>query len=175
VSRPVCAVFIATSVDGYIAREDGGIDWLARVEVAGEDYGYGAFLESVDALVIGRATYEVAAGFEPWPYAGKRCVVMSHRPIEDRHGEEAAAGDVAAVVARLGAQGVRRIYVDGGKVIQQFLAAGLIDELTISVIPVVLGAGVRLFAAGVGEHVLVVLGTRGWASGLVQTRWRVAR
>ncbi|MET0790969.1 MAG: dihydrofolate reductase, partial [Polyangiaceae bacterium] len=71
-----CSVFIATSLDGYIARADGSIDYLSIVERAGEDYGYRAFFDSIDTLIIGRSTYDLALSFDPWPYAGKRCVVL---------------------------------------------------------------------------------------------------
>jgi len=75
--RPRCAAFIAVSVDGFIARPDGGLDWLDAVRLEGEDYGYQAFFDSVDALVMGRNSYDAALSFEPWPYAGKRCIVLT--------------------------------------------------------------------------------------------------
>ena len=170
-ASPRCSVFIATSVDGYIARQDGGIDWLDRVQVAGEDYGFGAFWVTVDALVIGRGTYDTACGFAEWPYAGKQVVVMTHRPGTSRHGERYAAGTPAEVLAGTRAT---RVYVDGGNVIRQFVAAGLIDDVTISVVPVVLGAGIRLFAGGEGEHAWALAGTQSWPSGLVQLRYRAS-
>lgn len=168
-----CSVFIATSLDGYIAREDGGIDWLDRVQLAGEDYGFAAFFASVDALVMGRGTYDTAIGFPEWPYAGKRVYVLTHRPTEARHGEVFVSGTAAGVADRAHRDGVRHLYVDGGGVIAQFLAARLIDHLTISIVPVVLGGGRRLFAGGEGEHALELEGAETWAaSGLVQLRYR---
>jgi dihydrofolate reductase len=164
-------VFIAASVDGFIARADGSIDWLDAVQRPGEDYGFARFYETVDALVMGRRTYETALGFPAWPYAGKRCVVLAHAARPARHGEEFAAGDVRAVVDRLGADGVRRVYVDGGDVISQLLAAGLIDDLTLSIVPVLLGAGARLFGA-MPERTLVLEESRAYPSGLVQLRYR---
>jgi dihydrofolate reductase len=143
---PRFSVFIAVSVDGYIARKDGALDWLDRVELPGEDYGYAEFMSSVDALVIGRNTYDTVLGFGEWPYADKRCVVLTQRPAQAAHGERFFAGDVAALVAEFALQGVRRVYVDGGGVIRQFLAADLLDDLTLSVIPVLLGSGVPLFS-----------------------------
>ena len=79
-ARPQCSVYIATSIDGYIARLDGSLDWLARVEAEGEDYGYASFFAGVDVLVIGRNTYDTVLGFGQWPYEGKRCVVLTNRP-----------------------------------------------------------------------------------------------
>ena len=164
------AVFIATSLDGYIARADGAIDWLSIVEAPGEDYGFAAFFATIDTLVIGRGTYDVALGFEAWPYAGKRVIVMTHRALEPRHGERPFAGTAAELAAELGPDA--RVYVDGGRTICQFLAAGLIDRVTVSLIPIVLGGGIRLFDGGEGEHRLALEGTQAWPSGLVQLRYR---
>jgi dihydrofolate reductase len=162
-------VFIATSLDGYIARPDGGIDWLERVELAGEDYGFADFFASVDALVMGRATYDVVSSFAEWPYADKRLYVLTNRPAEAVHGEVFVAGTPGEVLERVAADGAQHVYVDGGVVIRQFAAAGLIDRYTISIIPIMLGAGIRLFAGGEGEHGLVLERSHSWAaSGLVQ-------
>jgi dihydrofolate reductase len=168
-----CSVFIATSLDGYIARTDGRLDWLGTVQRPGEDYGYARFSDTVDAVVLGRTTYDTVLGFgsDAWQYGGKRVVVMTHRPAESRHGESFFAGTPAELVATLAAEGHRRVYVDGGRVIQQFLAAGLLDDLTVSVIPVVLGAGIPLFAGS--EHPLALDGVEAFASGLVQLKYRL--
>jgi len=167
-----CSVFIATSLDGYIARADGSIDYLSMVERAGEDYGYAAFISSIDALIIGRSTYDLALGFEPWPYAGKRCVVLTHKPPPARHGETFFAGDPRVLVARLAAEGAQHAYIDGGGVIQQFLAARLIDELTVSIIPVLLGEGIRLFGETQGDLPLELVSSKSFESGLTQLTYR---
>jgi dihydrofolate reductase len=169
-ARPRCSVFIATSLDGYIARADGSLDWLALVEAPGEDYGYGAFAGSVDALVMGRGTYEAALAFAAWPYRDLRVIVLGHAPRPSRHGEEHTDLAPAALCARLADEGVGHIYVDGGATIRGFLDAGLIDDLTISIVPIVLGAGVRLFG-GTAEHRLTLIESRGFPSGLVQVRY----
>ena len=140
---PSCFVFIATSVDGFIARRDGGIDWLESVERPGEDYGYQRFFDSVDAVVVGRGTDEVVRAFDGWLYGTKRCIVMTHRRFEPKANEEYFAGTAAELLGKLAAEGVKRVYVDGGVVISQFLAAGFIEQLTISQIPVLLGEGCR--------------------------------
>jgi dihydrofolate reductase len=173
-AHPLCSVYIATSVDGYIARSDGGLEWLARVEAEGEDYGYAAFFAGVDALVIGRNTYDTVLGFGQWPYADKRCVVLTHRPADPRDGVEFFAGEPGLLLERLAQEGVRRVYVDGGVVIRQFLVAGLIDELTLSVIPIVLGSGIRLFAGGEPELGLTLVKCHSWPTGLVQLRYRAS-
>ena len=126
-ARPICSIFIAISLDGFIARQDGAIDWLSLVERPGEDYGFQAFFATVDTLVVGRKTYETALGFDAWPYIGKRCVVLTHGELAGRHGERAHSGELGALVERLHADGARRVYVDGGNVIGQFLSVGLID------------------------------------------------
>ncbi len=170
--RPICSVFIATSVDGCIARPDGRIDFLDGVQLEGEDYGFAAFYASVDALVMGRGTWDVVNAFPEWPYEGKRVVVLTDRPAEPRRGETIASGGVVSLLERLHAEGVRRVYVDGGVVIRQFLAAGVVDDLVLSVIPVILGDGVRLFGAGVPELSLTLVESRSWPTGLVQLRYQ---
>ncbi len=167
-----CSAFIAMSLDGYIAREDGGLDWLDRVERPGEDYGYAKFFVTIDALVIGRATYETALRFPEWPYAGKLVLVMTHHTPQPRHGELFVSGTPREVYETLEREGCEHAYVDGGVVIRQFLASRLLDELTISIIPILLGSGIRLFDPDVGEHALELLESRSWPSGLVQVRYR---
>jgi len=171
--RPRFSVFIAMSIDGYIARRDGSIDWLQIVHPLDESHGYDAFFASVDALVVGRGTYDTVQTFPEWPYGAKRVIVLTHRPAEPRHGVEPFDGQVIDLVEKLA--GATRVYVDGGAAIRQFLAADLIDDMTISVVPIVLGDGIRLFPGGEGEHRLALEGHRTWPSGLAQLRYRVAR
>lgn len=172
-ARPICSIFIAISLDGFIARPDGAIDWLSVVERPGQDYGFRAFYDTVDTLVMGRKTYETALGFDAWPYAGKRCVVLTSRALSPRHGERAYAGEPAALVPELYAEGARRVYVDGGNVIGQFLSAGLVDDLTVSIVPVLLGQGLPL-TPGLGRDVRLTLSEeRRFESGLVQLVYRL--
>ena len=173
-SRPRVSVYIAASLDGFIARTDGSIDWLSSVERPGEDYGYKAFFDSADALVLGRKTYDAVLGFHAWPYTGKRCFVATTDPSKaSRHGEEFFAGDLAAVLERLGAEGVEHVYLDGGTVIAQAVKASLVDELTLSIVPVLLGDGTPL-APKIGRDVpLELIEHRAFTSGLVQLRYRV--
>ena len=174
--RPRCSVFIAMSVDGAIARPDGALDWLATVERAGEDYGYAEFFASVDALVVGRKTWETVAAFPDWPWTGKRVVVLTSSTSAPafRHGEERHAGDPAPLLESLAREGVRRVYVDGGETIRRFLAADLVDDLTISLVPILLPAGRRLFADGLLERRLRLVESRAFDSGLVRLRWEFA-
>ncbi len=179
--RPTCSVFVATSLDGFIARPDGRIDWLepqnARVP-AGEDCGYGAFVAGVDAIVMGRHTFEQALGFEPWPYAPP-VVVMSRRGVAVPPAlvgrVSVADEDPPALVGRLGAAGLRRLYVDGGQTIRAFLAAGLIDEPTITTVPVLIGQGRPLFGAPMADVGLELVASRAYPFGFVQSTYRVPR
>jgi dihydrofolate reductase len=173
--RPQCSGYIATSLDGFIARPDGSIDWLSVVEHPGEDYGYKRFFDSIDIIVMGRKTYETALGFPSWPYAGKRCIVLTHAPPASRHGEAFDSGDLAALAERLAADASKRIYVDGGSVLSQFLAIGLLDDLTVSIVPVLLGDGVRLTQTLGLDVRLQLVASRAFESGLVQLEYRVGR
>ena len=167
------SVFIAISLDGYIARAGGDIDWLSIVHPVDEAHGYGPFLASVDTIVIGRGTYEAVLENDKWPYVGKNVIVMTHRPAKAHKAEEFYSGPVLELARRL--TDAKRVYVDGGQVVSQFFAAGLIDDVTISVIPIVLGEGIRLFSGGEGEHRLDLESSRSWPSGMVQMRYRVRR
>ena len=169
--RPRCSVFIASSLDGYIARPDGTFDFLSVVDRPDEDYGFAEFFSTIDALVIGRNTYETALGFPEWPYAGKRCIVLTHREAPSVHGEQFFAGEPQALLEQLAMAGAQRLYVDGGAVIREFLAHDLLDDLTLSIIPVLLGRGVALFGSEVPEQRLALDSCRAYESGLVQLRY----
>lgn len=169
--RPRCSVFIAASLDGYIARPDGTFDFLSLVERPNEDYGFADFFATIDALVIGRNTYETALAFPEWPYAGKRCVVLTHREAPSVHGEQFFAGEPQALLEQLALAGAQRVYVDGGAVIREFLVHDLLDDLTVSIIPTLLGKGIALFGAEVPEQRLALESCKAYESGLVQLRY----
>jgi len=166
------AVFIATSLDGFIARDDGRLDWLEPFH--GEEHGYDAFFDGVDALVIGRGTYDTVAGFPEWPYGNKRLIVCTSRAADPRHGEVLWSGTPRALAERLDREGVRRVYLDGGALIRSFLADNLVDELTINVVPVILGSGRPLFSGGLPETSLGLVESMRFPSGLVQNRYRTS-
>ena len=174
------SVFIATSLDGFIARANGSIDWLEKANATvptGEDCGYRAFIDTVDVLVMGRNTYEMALSFGAWPYEDKRVLVLSSKAIQIpkaiAHTVSTAAETPNQVVARLTAQGATHLYIDGGRTIQQFLSAGLIDELTITLIPVLLGTGIPLFGPLAKDVSLTHLSTQAYDFGFVQHKYRV--
>ena len=173
-ARPACAAFLGMSLDGFIAGPNDELDWLDRGGPP-EDHGFADFFASVDALLIGRRTWEVVSRFPAWPYEGKRVFVLTRRPAEGRHGERLLEGPPALVLAALADVGVRRVYVDGGRVVSQVLAAGFLDELTVSILPVVIGRGIRLFEAAGPERWLDLASSRVFGSGMVQLRYTARR
>jgi len=171
------SVFVGTSVDGFIARKDGGLDFL---DTGGQEpHGYEEFIASVDTIVIGRKTFETVLGFDgPWPYGRKRVVVLSSRPLDlsaVREGVvEAMGGPPEEIMSKLAATGARHLYVDGGITIQRFLRAGLIDRLVVTRVPVLIGDGIPLFGSLPHDVRLHHVATRSYGGGLVQTEYRLA-
>lgn len=168
------SVFIGTSVDGFIARRDGAIDWLPT-EVD-EAHGYDEFIATVDVIVFGRKTFETVLGFGAWPYGTKRVVVLSSQPLDLSAIDgvvEQMDGEPADIVARLAATGAQHAYVDGGVTIQRFLRAGLIQRMIITRVPVLIGDGTPLFGSLPHDVKLRHVETRPFASGLVQTTYDV--
>jgi dihydrofolate reductase len=169
------SVFVGTSVDGFIARPNGDLDFLPPG--GGEPHGYDEFIASVDALVIGRNTFETVLAFPEWPYGDKRVVVLSSRPLDlsaARGGKvEQMAGTPAEIVARLAATGAHHLYVDGGITVQRFLRAGLVQRLVITRVPVLIGDGIPLFGALPRDVRLHHVATRHYPSGLVQSEYDV--
>lgn len=169
------SVFVGASVDGFIARANGALDWLPVG--GGEPHGYDEFMATVDALVIGRKTYETVLTFDDWPYGDRPVVVLSTRALARAPAGarvERMEGDPALILARLSQRGLRHAYVDGGITIQRFLRAGVIQRLIITRVPVLIGAGIPLFGDTQRDIVLRHIATRHYASGLVQTEYEVA-
>jgi dihydrofolate reductase len=173
---PEASVFIGISVDGFIARANGDLDFLPPG--GGEEHGYQEFMASVDALVIGRNTFDKVLTFDEWPYGGKPVVVLSTRPIDSPADPEAVVermeGSPQDIAARLASRGARHLYVDGGITIQRFLQAGLIQRLIITRVPVLIGSGIPLFGALPRDIALRHVATRQYSSGLVQSEYLVA-
>ena len=168
------SVFIGTSVDGFIARANGDLDFLPPD--GGEPHGYDEFMSTVDALVIGRKTFETVLTFDAWPYGQKPVFVLSTRPLANPPlGSivERMSGAPADIVSQLEARGFRHLYVDGGITIQRFLQAGLIQRLIITRVPVLIGTGIPLFGPLPRDIVLKHVATRQYASGLAQSEYVV--
>ena len=170
------SVFVGTSVDGFIARPNGDLDFLPAG--GGEPHGYNEFMASVDALVIGRKTFETVLSFAAWPYGNKRVVVLSSGPVDlsaVRGGVvEQMAGTPAEIVSKLAASGAHHLYVDGGTTIQGFLRAGLVQRLIITRVPVLIGDGIPLFGTLPRDLRLNHVATQHYPSGLVKSEYRIA-
>ena len=170
-----CSVFVGTSVDGFIARRDGSLDWLPPG--GGEEHGYTAFIASVDAIVMGRGTFDTVLKFDRWPFQ-KRVIVLTTHEIDAIPPPEARvefmSGAPRDVVGRLAERGMTHLYIDGGVTIQRFLNAGLIDRMTITRVPVIIGDGIPLFGPTRRDVRLEHVITRSYASGLVTTEYSVA-
>jgi dihydrofolate reductase len=180
--RAKTSVFIATSLDGFIARKDGNLDWLDKFNAtapAGEDCGYNAFFASIDALAMGRKTYEKILTFGEWPYGSKQVIVMSRSPVDiPKHLQEtvsASSETPRELVDRLSAQGSKHLYIDGGMTIQGFLQAGVLDEMTLTLIPVVIGDGIPLFGYIKSDVELSLIESKAYEFGCVQVKYRVRR
>lgn len=173
-----CSVYIATSVDGFIARPDGAIDWLERPEYAASKLNglqYGAFIATVDTIVMGRNTFEKVLSFDHWPYEGTPVVVLSgqnlHIPDHLAGKSSASSGAPEQIVSRLAAEGKKHLYIDGGKTIQRFLEARQIHEITITRIPILLGSGIPLFGSTGIEQSLKLIAATASENGFVQERY----
>jgi dihydrofolate reductase len=169
------SVFVGTSLDGFIARRSGSFDFLP--EGGGEPHGYDEFIATVDAIVMGRNTWDVVLGLPAWPFADKRVVVLSSRPVDltpaAGHPVEQMAGTPAEIVAKLAASGAHHLYVDGGITVRRFLQAGLVDRITITRVPVLIGDGIPLFGVLTGDVRLRHVATQQYKSGLVKSEYEV--
>lgn len=173
-----CHVFIATSLDGFIARSDGAIDWLEGWPDVGHDYGYAAFLSAMDGIIMGRETFQKVLSFEKWPFE-KPVVVMCRSeppalPADFAGHVRFASGTPVEVVAEVARSGWQRAYVDGGLLIQSFLNLGLIHDLIVTRVPILLGGGRPLFGAVSSDLRLEHKSTDAYPSGFVQSRYVTA-
>jgi dihydrofolate reductase len=171
-------VFIATSLDGFVSGTNRRLDWLMKQNTAGEQHGYEAFIESMDGIVMGRGSFETVLTFGAWPY-NKQVIVMS-QTLTDADLPVELAGKVrlttltpAALMDSLRDEGWKRAYVDGGLLVQSFLRCGLIEDLHLTIVPVLIGDGVRLFGPIEADVDLELTHSKSFKSGLVQHRYRV--
>jgi dihydrofolate reductase len=175
------SVFLGMSVDGFIARLDGDIGWLTGGadadgppdDGAGGDFGFADFVSGIDALVMGRGTYDVIAPFDEWPYQGKPVHVLSTTLVPGADPRITVHGSYDDAVAALNGAGYRRVYVDGGRTVHQFLRAGLIADLTLARVPVLIGSGHTPFGELAADIALEHVTTRTFSGGMVQTTYRV--
>ncbi len=177
------AVFLGMSVDGFIARLDHDLSWLTGADEAGGppddgaggDFGFAEFVSGIDALVMGRSTYEVIAPFAEWPYQGRPVHVLSSTLPADGDARIVVHRSFDEAVAALTAAGYRRVYVDGGRTVHQFLAAGLVGELTLSRAPVLIGTGHTPFGEFPADIPLEHVRTSTFPGGMVQSTYLVRR
>ena len=177
------SVFLGMSVDGFIARLDGDLSWLtggdeaggAPDDGAGGDFGFTDFVTGIDALVMGRGTYEVIAPMDEWPYQGKPVHVLSTSLTPGADPRIVVHRSFEETLAALTAAGYRRVYVDGGRTVHAFLRAGLIADLTLSRVPVLIGSGHTPFGELAADIPLEHVATRTYPGGMVQTTYRVRR
>ena len=176
--RPITTVYIATSLDGFIARPDGAIDWLGGPdEDDGEDYGWAEFISAIDAIVMGRTTFEQALGFDGWPFEGMPpltvlSTTMTQVPEQMRGKAEVSSLHPRELLEHLAARGCQGVYVDGGKTIQSFLREDLIDELVITTLPVLIGQGIPLFGGLDADMTWTHVSTKAFEKGLVKSHYR---
>lgn len=176
--RVTAHVFIATSLDGFIARLDGDVGWLLQRDDPAEDHGYSEFIADKDMIVMGRGSYEKVLTFDTWPY--DRPVLVLSEQLADAPVPEALKGKVRFsnrapkdVMAELAGQSVRRVYVDGGRLVQSFLRDGLIADMVITTVPVLIGSGRPLFGALPQDIDLTLVSSRSFSSGLVQSTYQL--
>ena len=169
-------VFMATSLDGFIADENGSVDWLNELpppEDPKEDLGFGALMQSVDRLVMGRTTFNQVLDFDSWAYGDTQVTVLSHQPPPDNIPAGAivnfAQGSPETLIQQFKSEGDQHIYLDGGNVVQQFLSSGLIDEIILTQVPVLLGKGISLFKEELPRDIWKVERVTNYPNGFTQT------
>lgn len=171
------SVFCGISVDGFLARPDHRVDFL---DTGGQEpHGHEEFFKTVDVIVFGRNTYQFVVSYGQWLYGKKAVVVLSSKPVDFswiKNGNvQHMAGDPVDIVTQLEAKGYKHAYIDGGVTIQRFLAAGLIDRMTISMVPVLIGSGMPLFGPLPHDVPLRHVATRTYRGGLVQNEYEVVK
>lgn len=172
VSRPHISVFIAQSLDGYIATDDDQLDWLTKAASDDENYGFDDFLANIDLVAMGRSTYEFIKDLPELPYGDRPVHVFTNRSVDPRDGFTFYAKNPVDAVSDWHHMGFGRVYVDGGNLISQFLQAGLVDEMTITVAPILLGSGKRLFHRIPSTTPLQLVNSKSFPSGMVTLQYQ---
>lgn len=165
--------YVAVSLDGYIATEDGGVEWLSEFSAGGDDYGYEDFYSSIDAVLFGSTTYEQSLRFGEWPLAGKPSWVFTSRQLTaDRDDIIITSKTPSEVLEEIAAQNHKRVWlIGGGKLASSFREHGLITEYIVTIIPIILGKGILLFAPASATEKLTLVESREFPNGLIQLRY----
>lgn len=170
-------LYIASSLDGYIAKPNDDLQFLSIVQKEGEDYGYGDFVSTVDTVIVGRRTYDwvIGQGYS-FPHADKTSYIITRQELPPKGKLTFYNGDLKELVKKLKAENGKNIFCDGGsEIVNQLLAEKLIDELILSVIPIVVGDGTRLFQDGRPEQELELVSAKNFDSGLVQMHYKMKK
>lgn len=171
-------IMMAMSLDGFVARLDHSLDWLNKLETQNEDHGFAEFQERMDVIVMGSGSFRTVLGFGGWPYTIP-CIVMSRTmtdedvPEELRGKVEVSTLEPKALLVSLEKRGLKRAYVDGGAVIRSFVQAGLIEDMKITIVPILLGGGIRIFGPNDKDIDLELVSSTSFPSGLVDLEYRV--
>ncbi|MBI5325141.1 MAG: dihydrofolate reductase [Ignavibacteriae bacterium] len=167
-------VYIAVSIDGYIAKKDGDISWLSIVEKEGEDYGYSDFIKTIDTVIMGRKTYDkVLSMVENFPHKDKKCYIITHTKKPHQDNLEFYTGDLKELVSNLKSEKGNNIFIDGGsEIINYLMKCNLIDEFVISILPILLGDGIKLFKEGNPDDLYELLNVNTFDTGLVQLHYK---
>jgi dihydrofolate reductase len=170
------SVYIAASLDGFIARKNGNIDWLPPGNDGSEDYGYAEFMSTMDHIVMGRNSFEKALTFNEWPY-DKKVIVLTSRnlPLPPKLVDKVEAHHLSPIelIHEMNIRGAAGIYLDGGITIQRFLREGLVDEMTITIIPILIGNGLPLFGPLEKDVNLELIKSQSFKNGFVQNKYKV--
>ncbi len=170
-------VYIAASLDGYIAKPNDDLSFLSIVEKQGEDYGYHQFTENIDTIIQGRKTYEwVMKQVPEYPHFHKQTYIITRTKRESIGNVHFYTDDIKALIANIKSQAGKDIFVDGGaEIVHLLLQNKLIDEIILSIIPVLLGEGLRLFQDNIGEQTLQLVDSKHFDTGLVQVHYRLIK
>jgi len=167
-------LYIATSLDGYIAKPNDDLSFLSIVEQEGQDYGYAEFIKTVDAVIVGRKTYDkvISMGFD-FPHAHKDAYIITRTPRPTIGSVKFYTGNLKSLVDRLKSENGKNIFCDGGaEIVNELLKADLIDEFIISVIPILVGNGIKLFKDGRSEQKLELVSVKSFDKGLTQLHYK---
>ncbi len=171
-------IMMAMTLDGFVARTDHTLDWLDKQDTVGEDHGFTKFMESVDVIVMGSGSFRTVLGFGEWPYA-KPVIVLSRSltqadiPANLQSKVEIMTDAPVDLMKGLGERAIKRVYVDGGAIIQSFLREGLIEDMKVAIVPILIGDGIRLFGELSKDIDLSLESVSEFSSGLVQMQYRI--
>ena len=166
-------LYIASSLDGYIAKPNDDLSFLSRVQQEGQDYGYAEFIDNVDTVILGRKTYDwVMKQVKKFPHAKLDSYIITRTPRQDIGNIKFYTGNLKELILKLKKQRGKNIFIDGGaEIINELLKEKLIDQIYLSIVPILLGNGVRLFKDGLPEQNLRLINSKQFETGLIQLQY----